>query len=267
MRISFMTFTCPNWDLKKIIRGAKDYGYDGVEIRTAEGHRHGIELETSTTQRRFAKNLFKENDLEISCLSTSLTFSSAKGEERRRNVGTLRKYIELASDIDATRIRVFGGAMPPEVKREACLTYVGESLLEAADTAKDFGVSVLLETHNDFSLGVDVGKVLRRVNHPNVGAVWDVMHPFFHGESIEITYSTLKDHVKHTHIHDAVKAEKYGKLVQIGEGILPIREIVQILKKDGYAGYLSFEYWTDQGEPELTLPKYASVLRRYISEV
>jgi len=267
MRISFMTFTCPNWDLKRIIRGAKDYGYDGVEIRVASGHQHGIELETGTMQRRFAKNFFKENDLEISCLSTSLTFSSSKEEERRRNVGTLREYIKLASDIGATRIRVFGGVMPPEVKREEGLSYVGESLLEAADTAKDFGISVLLETHDDFSLGVDVGKILRRVNHPNVGAVWDVMHPFFHGESIETTYSALKGYVKHTHVHDAVKAEKYGKLVQIGEGIVPIREIVKMLKRDGYAGYLSCEYWTDQGEPEVTLPKYADVLRRYIGEV
>jgi len=267
MRISFMTFTCPDWDLKRIIRCAKDYGYDGVEIRVVSGHKHGIELETSTTQRRVAKNLFKENDLEISCLSTSLAFSSAKEEERRRNVGTLREYIKLASDLGATRIRVFGGAMPPEVKREECLSYVGESLLEAADTARDFGVSVLLETHDDFSLGVDVGKVLREVNHPNVGAVWDVMHPLFHGESIETTYSALKGYVKHTHVHDAVETEKYGRLVQIGEGIVPIREIVQMLKKDGYTGYLSCEYWTDQGEPEVTLPKYANVLRRYISEV
>ncbi len=262
-----MTFTCPNWDLKRIISGAKEYGYDGVEIRVASGHKHGIELETRTTQRRFVKNLFKENDLEISCLSTSLTFSSAKEEERRRDIETSREYIKLASDIGATRLRVFGGAMPPEVKREERLSYVDESLLEAADTAKDFGVFVLLETHDDFSLGVDVGKVLRRVNHPNVGAVWDVMHPFFHGESIGTTYSALKDYVKHAHVHDAVKAEKYGKLVQIGEGIVPIREIVQILKKDGYVGYFSCEYWTDQGEPEVTLPKYANILRRYISQL
>jgi len=71
-------------------------------------------------------------------------------------------------------------------------------------------------------------------------------------------------------VHDGVRSEeymkigvgmRYSKLVPLGEGIVPLREIMGALKEDGYNGHLSFEYRLDQGEPEKTLPKYISTLR------
>ena len=33
MKFAFSTIGCPNWDFETIVARAKEYGYDGVEIR------------------------------------------------------------------------------------------------------------------------------------------------------------------------------------------------------------------------------------------
>ena len=38
MKLSFMTFVCPTWATEKIVKFAKEAGYDGVEIRVDAGH-------------------------------------------------------------------------------------------------------------------------------------------------------------------------------------------------------------------------------------
>jgi hypothetical protein len=37
-----MTFVCPGWDIERIVSFARKDGYDGVEVRVDEGHKHGI---------------------------------------------------------------------------------------------------------------------------------------------------------------------------------------------------------------------------------
>jgi GNAT superfamily N-acetyltransferase len=43
MKFSFMSFSCPEADIKEFIGIAKQYGYDGIEPRLGSGHKHGIE--------------------------------------------------------------------------------------------------------------------------------------------------------------------------------------------------------------------------------
>ena len=44
MKLSFMTWACPEWDLNEVITGAIRYGYDGVEPRVEVKQKHGIDL-------------------------------------------------------------------------------------------------------------------------------------------------------------------------------------------------------------------------------
>ena len=57
-RLSFVTFTHPDWVLSRMIKEAKDYGYNGVEIRVTSGHKHKIGLQTPLHERRRTKTPF-----------------------------------------------------------------------------------------------------------------------------------------------------------------------------------------------------------------
>jgi sugar phosphate isomerase/epimerase len=42
IKLSFMTFVCPNWEIEKVVKFAKQANYDGVEIRVDAGHKHEV---------------------------------------------------------------------------------------------------------------------------------------------------------------------------------------------------------------------------------
>ncbi len=266
MKIGFMTFSCPEWTVSQIIEGAKEFNYDGVEIRVEAEHLHGIELNMSKDKRKEVKKVFSESGVEICCLATSIHIVY---NSKWRNMDELRRYIQLASDIGTKNVRIFGGSLPESMKIEEAIIYVSENLREIAGFAQENGVYVLVETHDgsNFSLGKNVGEVLRAVNHPYIGALWDVMHPLFHGEKIEETDECIGEYTCHTHVHDS-KGMDYKNLGMtfFGEGIIPVKEIMKLLKRRGFRGYLSCEYF-GMGSPEEALPRYSEKLRQYLNEI
>lgn len=260
MRLSFMTFACPTWTLSEIIKGAKEHGYDGFEPRVQDQHAHGVELETSAAQRRRAGNMARDGGIAISCVATSCRFATAGAAERRANVESLRAHIELARDVGSARLRVFGGARAEGLDHDAAIKIVAEDLRQAADFAAQAGVTICLETHDDFSLGSSVGRVVAAADHDYVKANWDVMHPYRRGEELTETLKWLDGRIAHVHFHDSTNE---GRACIPGDGWLPIAEYVRALARQRFEGYVSAEIWTDVGSPEMILRRYAEQMRRY----
>jgi len=70
MKLSFMTFVCPTWPIEKIVKFAKEAGYDGVEIRVDAQHKHDISSKSSAAVRRQTKKLFADAGVEIAAVAT-----------------------------------------------------------------------------------------------------------------------------------------------------------------------------------------------------
>ncbi len=261
MKLSFMTFACPQWTLQQIIRGAKEHAYDGFEPRVEDNHAHGIELSAAAQERRRAAQMVRDSGLAISCLATSCRFATADAAQRQQNRDSLQRHLELARDVGATRLRVFGGACPQGLELDAAIGIVAEDLRQGADFAAECGVTICLETHDDFRLGSSVGRVLQAANHDYLRANWDVMHPYRAGEELAETLRCLDGNIAHVHFHDSADD---GKALVPGDGWLPIAEYVRALARMSYDGYVSAEIWTDAGaEAETILRRYAEQMRRY----
>ncbi|MCK5804433.1 MAG: sugar phosphate isomerase/epimerase, partial [Lentisphaeria bacterium] len=117
MKLSFMSFSCPELTLQQMLQAAKDYGYDGVEPRVEAKHAHGLELDASAETRAAAKALAAEMGVPFSCLATSCRY--ADPETVQKHVDDTLSYIDLAADIGAPALRVFGGVLPAGVERDA----------------------------------------------------------------------------------------------------------------------------------------------------
>ena len=74
------------------------------------------------------------------------------------------------------------------------------------------------------------------------------------GESVFETWQNLHDKIKQIHIKDAKPhpdpAFHDWYYTKLGEGELPIREVVECTQKDGYKGYYSLE-WESAWRPEI----------------
>jgi len=260
MKLSFMTFACPQWTLTQVIRGAKDHGYDGFEPRVAADHAHGIELTASADERQRAAQMVRDAGVAISCVATSCTFATADAAQRKENLESLRRHLELARDVGAARLRVFGGARPQRLDLDPAIRIVAEDLRQAAGFAAECAVTICLETHDDFRLGSSVGRVLELADHDFVRANWDVMHPYRAGEGLAETLRWLEGRIAHVHFHDSADD---GAARVPGDGWLPIAEYVRALARTQYDGYVSAEIWPDAGSPESILGRYAAQMRRY----
>lgn len=263
MKLSFSTLGCPNWDIKTIVESAKRYGYNGVELRGAD--RKHISPEIPIPERREIKSIFEDNGIEICCISAYTRFSSPVKEEREGNIDTLVRYCELAKEMGAPIVRSFIGDIPEGVSESEWSKYIPEALHAVGEKIKGLGIDVVIETHDYFSKGELIAKLIEKSESESIKALWDVLHPYRNGEEPEKTVDYLKNYLSHIHMKDAKITQEGWHLVLPGDGDIPLVKIVSLLEDIGYNGYLSFEWekmWHPEiEEPEIAFPRYIEYMR------
>lgn len=263
MKFSFMSFSCPELTLEQMLETARRYGYDAVEPRVDAKHAHGIEHTLGAAERAAVRARVEESGIALSCLATSCRY--ADPETRAAQVEDTLRYIDLAADVGAPRIRVFGGVIPAGIDRENAIEAVAGALRSTADRAAERGVTICMETHDHWCDPKDVVAVMRRVDHPAVRVNWDIMHPVrVAGVSMDEAFAALQDWICHAHFHDGVTTAD-GKLVMtpIGEGDIDHKTAVRLLEAMGYDGYMSGE-WINWEPWEQHLPRELATMKSYV---
>ncbi|MBO7743703.1 sugar phosphate isomerase/epimerase [Paenibacillus sp. MWE-103] len=261
MKTAFTTLACPAWSWDRIVNEAARLGYDGIELRGLEGELYLPKCPPFRPDAiEHTLRQLEDNRLEICCIDTSCAFHDPNRYEAAIEEGVAS--IDLAHTLNAPFIRVFGDAIPVGANKTAIINRVSAALELLGNYAADKGVQVLLETHGDFSASANVLAVLDRTSSPAVGVLWDVNNPYKHGrgESVEETFRQLGPFIKHTHLKDSFGRGKEEAIRLPGEGDLPLADCLSILKRNGYDGWLSFEWekkWHPHiEEPEAALPVY-----------
>jgi sugar phosphate isomerase/epimerase len=266
--LAVSTLGCPDWTLEQAAEVAAENGYRALEIRLLDGEIIPPDLSAEGRQR--IRQVMRRHGLEIVGLGASTRFSAPDREQRQENVRQLCQYLELANDLGASMVRTFGGNVHEGYTMEQTISWVAESLAKAAPTAEKQGVYIGLETHDAFCLGADVARVLEKVPSPWIVTIWDVHHPFRMGESIEETWQHIGGRLRHVHMKDARRRpDGSWQLVLLGEGEVPCRDVVNLLRREGYAGTICAEWekkWHPEiEEPEVAFPQHARVLREWLS--
>jgi sugar phosphate isomerase/epimerase len=140
----------------------------------------------------------------------------------------------------------------------------------AVPLAERLGVAIAIETHDDFSASWAVAELLAMVDSRWIGALWDTHHPHRMGERPAEVYEHIGPRVLHVQVKDARRSAGHKgawQLLMLGEGEVPVREIIGLLAAGGYRGYLSVEwekYWQPEIEvPEIALPQHLKVLEEW----
>jgi sugar phosphate isomerase/epimerase len=257
LKYSFMTFSTPKLTLAEVLAAAKRYGYDGIEPRLDAGHAHGIEVSLSAAQRQAVRRQVADSGVTLACLATSLRY--ANPEQTETMVADTLTRIDLAADVGASAIRVFGGQIPKDLPRPKAIELVAGALRGVTDRAAARQVAICLETHDDWCDPRHVAAVLGAVNHPCVAANWDIMHPVrTRLASVGESFRLLRPWVRHLHVHDG--AGPHCKLAPIGTGDIDHRVAIECLVAAGYQHFVSGE-WIDWEPYEQHLPRELATLR------
>ena len=160
-------------DLDELIAAMKRHGYDGLEARVEWDHASGIEASLTADERAAVKAKLEANGLEMCCVATSVRMADPDRAAREKHIEDLHTYIDLAADLGATKVRTFGG---PQAGRKgelhAAVEYAVEGYAQCVDHAAERGVTILMETHDDWSNSASVRAVVERLNHPNLKVLW-----------------------------------------------------------------------------------------------
>jgi sugar phosphate isomerase/epimerase len=274
MKLSFSTLGCPKYTLDEVVSTARDSGYDGVEIRFLRGEVVLENLEEfSPSGIRATKAKLDAAGVAVACLDTSVRFTSPDPDERAKQHQAALTYARMAAELGTSYIRVFGGAVPDSSpEREETTKRIAEGLAEAATSVKAEGVTAVLETHDSFCTSAQVNELLSYAPNDDLAILWDVLHSYRTGESLEDTWRALGSRIRHVHLKDSsVYSPTEFNFELTGEGTMPIREFAALLHREGYDGYLSFEWekaWHPEiEEPEVAIPQYAAYMRPLLAEV
>jgi sugar phosphate isomerase/epimerase len=266
LKLAFTNLACPAWRIDQVASEAARLGYDGVELRLLDGE--VIDPARDRAALGAAVDTCRSHAIDVCAFDTSCCFN-VSGTEQRRQLETLRRWIDRAHALDVPVLRVFGGPDEPGVTPDAGTARVADGLARAAPEAAQAGVTIALETHDAFSSAQRVAQVLDYVGSAAVGALWDSHHPYRVGESADEVAALLDGRLVHVHVKDARRTGSgEWDLVLLGEGEVPVWEQLQALDHMGYDGYVSVEWekrWNPElADPEIALPQHIAQLRDWM---
>lgn len=241
MKRAFSSVACMDLSYREIAFSAKKAGIHAVELRMEQnGNICGLKKE----ELSWLSKCLKENELKVSNLGTSISLFEYDGEK----VKEAARCAELASLVEARGIRIFPGRFIKRFSDDAACCYQGmvRALKEICAGAKNCGVEIWLETHNNFSTGKALRKLCDDVDCDNLKVIWDIIHPIEAGESPEETVKYIGEKIAHVHIKDGVKSGDSDIIdytyTRLGYGQLPVGEIMEQLRRIRYGGYVSLEW-------------------------
>ncbi len=268
LKLAFSTLGCPDWSFADIVSTAKDLGYDGVEVRGIGKILHAPAAKLfSDGQIADTKARLSKVNLPISCLTSGVALNEEYKIESQMVQG--KEYIDLAQKLDVPFVRVMPDSGP--TPGQVVFKDVAGHLEELAQYAGERQVTLLVENNGVFAKSTEMKRLVDAVASPHVAVLWDVNHPVRnYGETPQETWSVLHDYVRYLHVKDSV-AES-GKTVyrMIGDGDLPLKEVVDLLKAADFDGYLSLEWvkrWClSLAEPGIVFPHYVRYMRELINK-
>ncbi|KKM66836.1 hypothetical protein LCGC14_1477220 [marine sediment metagenome] len=272
MKIACTTLACPRWSLEQILKELSASGYDGIDFRGLGDEMEVWKLPAFTTDAEATAGKIAAAGLTVSGFSSSARMFNADADKRAKGYAEVAEYAALCRRFGAPMIRVFGGSLGG-VELDRAIDVAAETLTEMAEIAGE-GVTVAVETHDDWTASAPLAAVLAKVDRPNVGALWDLHHPYrMEGESPQQTYDNIGRYTVAAHLKDSRltgKGEHDHEYVLGGEGDVPLGEMVKLLAAGGYDGMITLEWekkWHPElAGPEVALPAHAKYMRELIAQ-
>ena len=254
MNLSFSSRGWGDLTWEEMIDAALDMKFTGIEVynlfkfpaltdRGGPFHAHNI----AATVRQL-----RDLKLSIPCFDTSVDLSDGSG-----CVETLKTMLQIARD--ARVPYVVACALQDNEDQ------VQENIAALLETAEQAGVTLLIKTSGIYANTARLRKMLESFASDFTGALWDMHHPYRDfDESADSTIKNLGTYVKHVHLRDSDDKDTYNL---IGEGNLPVADMIRALGSINYDGFVSLEWkpeWMeDLQDREVIFPHFVNYMSRF----
>lgn len=209
-----------------------DLGFPAFEFYTRQGKDMNITLALKLALR-----------LEVSAFVGS-TASLVDPAQRQQLLGDLTRAAALAVDLSCASLIVTSGPALPGVPRDEQRWHLVDVLKEAAETAADADVVLVLEPLNQidhpgtFLSSSDEGfAIVREVASPHVRLCFDLYHQQISEGNLTQRIVDNLDLIGHIHVADVPGRHEPGT------GEINYEHIFGVLREQHYRGFVGLEYY------------------------
>ncbi len=255
MNLSFSTRGWQDIDWEQQLDTAVTMRFGGVEV-------YNVHKDAALTGRggpfdRYnaaaTVRAMREKNLQLPCFDTSCDISVPG------SVDDVRRTMQIARDVRAPYVSVV--ALHDD---DVAIT---EALKALICDAQAMQLTVLIKTSGVYADTARLRRLMDEFACDELAALWDMHHPYRdHGESADTTIKNLGAYVRHVHLRDSNDDGSYNL---IGEGTLPVREMMRALNSIDYDGFISIEWkpaWmADLDDREVIFPHFVNYMNRFDS--
>jgi sugar phosphate isomerase/epimerase len=261
MKTSYTTLSVQDVSVFDAIAIAKEKNLAGIELR-GKGNEH-ISITSSFEYCHRVKTVLEQENIRVPCLTAYTKLYQPSKEAIDKEIEELLPVLDLAEYLEAQTVRVFMGPLPHSISSHDALLIAQHGMMDLCDAMRGRNISVSIETHDSAKTGQELQRILQPI--PNqIGVLLDVIHPFSMQENIEQTWEFIGPRINHVHIKDASIIGLEGTVYcAIGEGIIPVKQIVTFLLDKGYDGYFSLEW--EQSRPDINGIRFEDQLDSFVS--
>ena len=231
-------------------RLCKSVGLDGFDL--------GMVVLKNHTPRYIhdLKEELNEVGLPLVMLTTYPDFTHPDPLQREREYDFLVHDIAFASALNAKYLRVTAGQSHPGIDISEAVDQVVKYIRKASEVADRYGIELVFENHSiskgwfyrDISNSSKVFlEILSRLSGSSISVNFDTANLLVAGE--ENILDVLRQVIKKVRTIHVADVSTIGNMdpVQLGTGIVPMKEIFGFLKKENFDGWLCLEIWKDEG--------------------
>ena len=251
MKFVFSTKNVARASFLDLCRFADEYGFAGFEIYDAlkERTQHADSILRRDRAADAGRKLLNRG-LSISALRYPHSLETAEAD-----ADTLRKYVDMAAAAGVEYVIV-------RAENPVSFDVLQAKLDGAIRRAEKTGVEILFETVGHLASTENIIEIINHFSSAAIGASWNVRGTYFGaGESTETTIKTLGAYIKYVRLGDM----KNGRTVLIGEGDLPVEQLMRALSSLNYDGYICAAWNEEIHDADIVLThfvNYLSALRR-----
>ncbi len=236
MKLSFSTKGWHGISFDGFCSAAEELGFKGIELHNIhnplftdkDGAFHDY---TAMATRR---KLY-ERKLELACIDTICDLSSEENE--KETLDEIKACIDIAGNLKIPFVRV---RAETERKGDGDFAFVKDMLERILPLAEYKGIVVLIETKGMFSNTAVLRDMLENFASDNLAALWNVSAAYQKsGETPNEIITNLGAYVKHVQLTDSRKTENGVEHCLIGEGELPLKDVMLALRSVNFDGYIS----------------------------
>ena len=261
MKLSFSTKGWHNRTFDDFCEIAKDLRFSGIELHNVSNTLF-TDKDSAFQDYATAATLRKlyEQKITIPCISSICDISDEKTVESA--TAEVRECIRIAKNLHIPYIRVRANKHD-----DGDTERVEKFLSNILPECEEIGVTLLIETSGLYCDTAKLRDMLQLFACDSIAALWDTYSPYFiENEAPERTIENLGAYIKHIHVKDAVR-DGENRFCLMGEGELPIKEMILALRSVNYDGFVSLEWnpdWCKEiDDMEIVLSQFENFMSQF----